>query len=260
MGTVFALQSTVKNSFAVGRERLLGTLIGGFIGFLFACLPWQNFILVALAAILTIVFCNQTKNTNAISLSITICLSILISIGDQHPLTYSFFRTTDTAVGLLIGILVNYFVARPDYEKPTKQLIEHFYQTAHLFFEDLLVHRSIDLSALKNELTLVDQMATKYLEDSVNPTIETTTICDLLEAAHDLRFYLKGLHLLLEEGYEIEGDDQLQLEAFLSQLPSYTIETSRPTLRFQSEPLIRYHLEKISDNLYRIQLRLAEFN
>lgn len=260
MGTVFALQSTVKNSFAVGRERLMGTLIGGFMGFLFACLPWQNFPLVAFAAILTIVFCNQTKNTKAISISITICLSILISIEDQHPLTYSFFRMTDTGIGLLIGILINYFVARPDYSTQMKYLLEHFYQTSQGFFYDLLFHRPINLSDLKEELALVDQMATKYLEDSVNPTIETTTICELLDAAHDLRFYLKGLHLLLEEGYEIEGNDQLQLEAFLSQLPYYPAETSRPTLRLQSEPLIRYHLEKISDSLYHVQLQLAEFN
>lgn len=257
MGTVFALQSTVKNSFTVGRQRLMGTLIGGLLGFLFACLPWQNFLLIALAAILTIVICNQTQNTNAISLSITLCLSILISIEDQHPLTYSFFRMTDTAIGLLIGILVNYFIARPDYLNPMKHLLDHFYQSSQAFFSDLIDHQPIDLKALKDGLTLVDDMASKYLEDTVNPTFESQSICQLLDAAHDLRFYLKGLHLLLEEGYEIEGEDQRQLECFLQELSLKVPNLSDLTFHFQSDPLVCYHLEKICDSFSQIQQQLT---
>lgn len=253
MGTVFALQSTVKNSFSVGKERLIGTLIGGLIGFLFVCLPWQNFLSVALAAILTIVFCNQTKNTNAIGLSITICLSILISIGDQHPITYSFFRMTDTTIGLLIGILVNYFVARPDYSKPMISLLEHFNQLSQMFYRELIYHRPIDLNTLRQELNLVDQMVTKYLEDSVNPTIETQLVQDLRDTTHDIRFYLKGLHLLLTEGHEIEGADQLQLESFLNELPHSKIDESSVPSYFHSEDLVRHHLEKLNDAFYQIQ-------
>lgn len=258
MGTVFALQSTVKNSFTVGRERIVGAFLGGSIGFLFSCLPWQNFFLIACAAILTIVVCNQTKNTSAVSISITICLSILISIRDQNPLTYSFFRITDTAVGLSIGILVNYFVARPNYFEPMKALVEHFYQTSLQLFEELIHHRLIDLSELKNDLKLVDDMARKYLEDSVLVTLENQTIQQLLEHIHDLRFYLKALHLLLEEGYEIEGPDQLALSDFLRELPYYPPQTPSPKINFRSDVLISHHLEKTIQTFYQIQMILNQ--
>lgn len=254
MGTVFALQSTVKNSFVVGQERLLGTFIGGALGFLFACLPWDSFLLIAFAAILTIVFCNQTGNTKAITLSLTICLSILISIEDQYPLAYSFFRMTDTALGLMVGILVNYFIARPDYEKPLIQLFQHVLEQALHYYTSLLTDTPFDPSPFHQSRSLMEDLAKKYLEDTVKPTLESTVIVQLLEDIHDLRFHLKGLRLLLAEKHLIDPQDS---DTILSAIQiRQTSETPFTNLTLQSESLVRYHLEKINGYIQRIQQQL----
>ncbi|MGL4374613.1 MAG: aromatic acid exporter family protein, partial [Turicibacter sp.] len=36
IGTVFAMQNTVKSSFVAGKNRVLGTVIGAIVGFIFA--------------------------------------------------------------------------------------------------------------------------------------------------------------------------------------------------------------------------------
>ena len=55
IGTIFALQNTMKSSLVAGKNRLLGTVMGAIIGFLFAQLQLHSPLFIGLAVIMTIV-------------------------------------------------------------------------------------------------------------------------------------------------------------------------------------------------------------
>lgn len=232
IGTIFALQSTVKNSFAMGRQRILGTLLGGLIGFLFACLPWQNALSAGLAAILTIIICNQTKNSAAISISITICLSILLSIDGQHPLIYSLNRTFDTALGLGLGVLINYFIARPKYFRPLLDTFNSYIVLIQNQVEILEIQGPLDLQTIKEELNYLDQLTEHYLCDSFSQSERPELVQDLNEICHDLRFYLKGLVRLTEiESIPLE---KIHSEVYIYQKQKLTDTLSEAHLLFEA--------------------------
>ena len=65
IGTIFAMQNTVKNSFVAGKNRLFGTVLGAVVGYFFALAHIQSPIYIGLAVVVTIVCCNALKiNTN----------------------------------------------------------------------------------------------------------------------------------------------------------------------------------------------------
>ena len=59
IGTIFALQNTMKSSLVAGKNRLLGTVLGAIIGYFFVRLHCTNSISVGVAVLITIVCCNQ---------------------------------------------------------------------------------------------------------------------------------------------------------------------------------------------------------
>ncbi len=116
IGTIFALQNTMKSSLVAGKNRLLGTVLGAIIGYLFALFQLNSPLFVGIAMIVTIVCCNRSKISASIIIATTVCLSIIMGItADHDPLVYSLLRTTDTSIGIIVGIVVNYVIAQPNY-------------------------------------------------------------------------------------------------------------------------------------------------
>ena len=61
IGTIFALQNTMKSSLVAGKNRLLGTVLGAIIGYLFALFQLNSPLFVGIAMIVTIVCCNRSN-------------------------------------------------------------------------------------------------------------------------------------------------------------------------------------------------------
>lgn len=204
IGTVLAMQQTVKGSFLIGKNRLLGTLIGGVIAYLIALIYTGNtggIILTSLGVIVTICVCNSLKLNDSISIALTVLLSILIGINENDPLTYSAIRIWDTSIGVLIGIIINYFIAQPDYQKVMNEKIQSFY----LILEELVSEKDCELTL--DELQRIKQ-GMKELDDAYRQFIADLPfgggdaeagkhkLDEVLEACHDVYFHSKSLVFL----------------------------------------------------------------
>ncbi len=117
IASAICLQDTVKNSFKMGSQRMIGTIIGGVVGIALASLE-EAFklaaftpILTAIAIVLVIYICTVIKKPGSVSISCIVLLAIMTNLRDTTPILYGLNRMFDTAVGIVIAILVNKYVA-----------------------------------------------------------------------------------------------------------------------------------------------------
>ena len=117
IAAMLAIQPTMESSKQAATNRLVGTLTGGIWGiavFLANIFIFGNphtlvqYAIVSVAAIPLIVIALKLKRPDTISISLVVFLVVAIApVGDMNPVKYVLNRMLDTAMGLLIGILIN---------------------------------------------------------------------------------------------------------------------------------------------------------
>lgn len=106
IAAMFAMDKTIFGSLKLGRNRIVGSIIGASIGILCCYIDRGNPLLCALAIALQIMICNALKLKGAIIISGIMMLIIMGNPGNE-PLYYGAYRTIDTIIGVVIALLVN---------------------------------------------------------------------------------------------------------------------------------------------------------
>lgn len=126
IAAIICMQSTIEDSITIGVNRLIGTFIGGIIGIIMLLiinklnLHWFSAIIAALNVCLIIYICNLIKKPAASVIASIVVLSILIDSNVANPILYSAKRTIETALGVIISIIINRYVTPPKEVKDTK--------------------------------------------------------------------------------------------------------------------------------------------
>lgn len=112
--TIICMKDTVFNSYKSGVDRLVGTLIGGVVGFVFllirqhfALLPTEA-LLVGIGIVLVIYLCTLLKKSDSTAvIACIVFLAIVIGVSDMPAYLYAINRMVDTFVGIVVALLVN---------------------------------------------------------------------------------------------------------------------------------------------------------
>lgn len=118
IAAIICLQPTYNKTFSSGLQRLVGTLIGGIVGYLILLtiyrMPFKELttLLIAPVAILIVIYiCNFISQPASVSISCIVVLSVVMwpnrNISDT--LMYVINRVLDTSMGIIIAMLVNRF-------------------------------------------------------------------------------------------------------------------------------------------------------
>lgn len=113
VAAVISMKDTVGNSVIYGKNRLIGTAIGGAFGIAFLWINMQLFsedykyLIASLGIIIVIYCCNIIKMNEAITIACVVYLIILITLNDKDPYRYAIYRILDTAIGIIISVLIN---------------------------------------------------------------------------------------------------------------------------------------------------------
>lgn len=134
VAAMMCMQDTVENSFKMGKNRMLGTLIGGCVGLLITFLSSTlgnhsavYAILTALGTILAIYLCVLSKAKGAVNSACIVLFAITTNLKGVGSYSYAINRTIDTFVGVVVGILVNRYVL--PYDKNNKDNFEELVTT-----------------------------------------------------------------------------------------------------------------------------------
>jgi len=220
MGAIFGMQSTVSNSFKLGMGRIAGTAIGAFIGFIFAHFELVNPLAIGAAVALVIIICGMLKIQQSILITITLCLLIMFNPNREEGLfNYTFFRTLDTALGVIIGFLINRFIAPPNHLKALITELEILSELSREVLQD-----KCKLSQLKKELPNLALIHGNYQIDQKYDSHEMPNekLLKTVEACSELYFHFKNCDTSVEmiKSYHANEINQtlILLEQTLSEL------------------------------------------
>ena len=116
IAAIICLKSDVEGSREIGKNRVIGTMLGGVCGLIYLLIVPANYlprpvelILISLIASIIIWVMSMAGKPKAISIMAIVFLSITINHGNEGdlPFLFAFNRTFDTMVGVIMAIVVN---------------------------------------------------------------------------------------------------------------------------------------------------------
>lgn len=237
---VVTMQDTIKTSFKMGTQRVLGTLIGGLIGFLLVLISPANPILCGIGIMIVIKCCNMFKLSSLVVSSVTF-LSLYLGYVDSAPLVYSIQRTIDTSIGVIMGLIINYSVARPNYYNNT---INEFEKIKYLCKESLkniaIGKRDLQLDSIENNIKTSEAIYSKLI-DELNyskGSFNLDIIDKSLDLCRQIFFHIKSIELLEKELF-LTKDNYKRLKKL------YKNEQILLQINEDESPVFNFHLNKV---------------
>lgn len=237
---VVTMQDTIKTSFKMGTQRVLGTLIGGLIGFLLVLISPANPILCGIGIMIVIKCCNMFKLSSLVVSSVTF-LSLYLGYVDSAPLVYSIQRIIDTSIGVIMGLIINYSVARPNYYNNT---INEFEKIKSLCKESLkniaIGKRDLQLDSIENKIKTSEAIYSKLI-DELNyskGSFNLDIIDKSLDLCRQIYFHIKSIELLEKELF-LTKDNYKGLKKL------YKNEQILLQINEDESPVFNFHLNKV---------------
>lgn len=122
IGAIFGLGSDMENSWLNGGNRLIGTIVGGFIGMglfrLYICIYpeggfyWPLLMFLFVGVVLLILASQFFKWPGGIQPGGVVLCIILFSTPVETYISYSLNRMLDTGIGVVVALLVNLLLPR----------------------------------------------------------------------------------------------------------------------------------------------------
>ncbi|WP_366923940.1 aromatic acid exporter family protein [Metallumcola ferriviriculae] len=116
IAAIIGIQPSLAQSFTEGWNRVVATIIGGLVGFVMAYFLDTDPVLVGLAVIISIIITLNLKLQNAVVLTAITAAAVMTNVTGPAYL-YAGERLFSTIIGIIIGVLVNFLFAPPNFEQ-----------------------------------------------------------------------------------------------------------------------------------------------
>lgn len=257
MSAIMAMKSSVSDSFIQGKNRMISTLVGITVGLILSYILPQNPLFLGLGIILVIYIHNLFDWKDSTTLSAMV-FSVVFMNTDTGRLAYAVNRTIDTFIGIIISMLVNYFIASPNKESIFLQGVENIYEDSRKIVYNLVRGRSIDIEEIKTVI-LKSEEEYEALKQEIDMNFYRTdaeskynTIFRLLDDIYNsistlAKFKLKPRPILTLENIELMQD--LYNLAIFSNF-DYELE--------DLDIVYNYHLDELLNSLLQIEILLEK--
>lgn len=117
------LQDSVSKTLQEGRDRVIGTIIGGAYGIAFVFFELNKNIItkdigIFLSCILIIYICNLLAQSDLISNTVFVFILVVsVPATEMLPMAYAINRIIDTLVGIIVAVLVNRYFFPPKIQR-----------------------------------------------------------------------------------------------------------------------------------------------
>lgn len=117
VAAILCMQNDHDNSLKVGKNRMIGSIIGGIYGFIGIVLidlinielfNYLHYLILSIFLI-PIIYTNvYLKSSSSTYISCVVFLSITVSHGgDSYPMYFAINRVIDTMVGIVVSLVIN---------------------------------------------------------------------------------------------------------------------------------------------------------
>ena len=245
VGCVASVQDTVKGSLKLGFNRVKGTMMGGLVGFLCVLIKPGDPILCGLGIMATIYGCTMLGINSGIIVSSVTFLSIHLGIIESNPAYYSIHRVLDTSVGVVIGVIINYVLARPDYLELTDKSLNNARKITRECVKSGIINNGFfDRDKLRKKINKLDTIYPKLVDEMkyTKNQVDIDIIENQISLYQSINHHIKSIQLLDEE-ICISYDNYLKIKEI------YDFDTFDWKIDNEKSPVLNYHLSKILEEL-----------
>lgn len=205
IAAVICMQTWVSDSFIVGKNRMIGTFIGALIGLLFALIKPGNIFLIGIGIIGVIYICNLLNKNKSITIGCIVFLAIMVNLTNKTPFIYSSFRLIETFIGIIVSVLVNYFVFPRDHSENLYNVRQDTMNAIFDLYKNK-IHKgeNIDLSKLDNQISRFENLLTSYMSEVTRKRLESAEISNFkkqLRIFKDAYNHLCMLNFVTSDSY-----------------------------------------------------------
>lgn len=254
IAAIIAMKASVSESFTMGKNRMLGTIFGAIIALFFSYTIPINALSIGIGILVIIYTCNLFGWKNAIQMSTIVFLSIILNYEEGRRLNYALYRTFDTLVGLVIGTVINYFIAPPDtnQQKLIKESADDIYSKVKSILESLIIKsKKESLDELKAKLDLLEEEYAVYKKETKLNILKDKDSSKFITDYNKTINYFHNIHGHLNTIFSMESIPSLSeknrkaLESiFEKELPSQESD-AKDTLYI----VYNYHIDKIIEEI-----------
>lgn len=129
IAAVICMKGSINDSLKIGKNRMIGSSIGGIIGLILTFivdifkLPSYHALITGIGIIAAIYLCNNVlKKSGSVTIACILVIAIMENLKGNISYLYALNRIIDTFIGIIIAILVNKYIY--NYEKKLIKQIE----------------------------------------------------------------------------------------------------------------------------------------
>lgn len=163
IAAIISMQSSVVDSFKTGKNRILGTFLGALVGLIFALIGPSNPLLIGIGIIIIISISNWLKWNKSITIAGVVFIAIMVNLNGKSPWVYSLNRITDTIIGIVLAVLINYFISPPI---KVDKVLDHYHQLYSILLQRIKEHlctgEKINLEELNKSIHLLESEFNDY--------------------------------------------------------------------------------------------------
>ena len=126
IAAIVSMQTTVNESLVAGKNRMLATFVGAVIGLIFSYILPYNYFFIGLGIIVVIYIHNIFNWKQSLALSAIVFLAIFLNQGGNR-LYYAIHRLLDTFIGIIVSMIINFFIATPNNVQSLQYIKENIY-------------------------------------------------------------------------------------------------------------------------------------
>lgn len=200
IAAIISMGKTIGSSFQVGKNRVIGTIVGAFIGMLCAMIKPGDAIVCGIGIIILITICNILKVQGAISVGGIVLVAIMVNLNGRNPFIYSLNRVYDTLIGILIALLINVLFVPYNTLSKIKNDFEDLKPIIKANFEILAEKRSLpNLKNLKKKIDVMEQEIRSYQSEFhiKKNTSEIQVLSDKIRHLRNIYTHMEVLDSLL---------------------------------------------------------------
>lgn len=255
IAAIISMESSLTLSFKVGRNRMLGTLVGAFVGFVFASIQPENAILCGIGIVIIIFILNKLNWNSSISIAGIVFIAIMVNLEGHSPLLYGAHRILDTFIGIGVALVVNFMIFPHEMDNELYQKHQAVSQKGRELVEQTLYTRQpVNLTEFNRNLSQLEQQITQHSPDY---KIRNPHKISLEQVLIDLHKYQNiSTHLAVLQDMRLGSPlTEENSEKIRVLFPALKIELPSPPNEFSV--VYNYHVEQILNALLPIPSLLA---
>jgi uncharacterized membrane protein YgaE (UPF0421/DUF939 family) len=250
IAAIICMQNTVEESFKVGRNRVLGTILGAVIGVIFYSIRPTSILLSGVGIMIVIYICNLVKWNKSVTIAGIVFCVIMTNLDGRDPFFYALNRVLDTLLGIIVAVLVNYFIVPPNrLERILEESNEIIIRLMNLVKYKIVDNISINLNEIYSDIQNLEKNIDGYVYTfklNKEEKIEIERINNIIEMSKEICLNLKTIEYIKED-YKLNEKNYHNIVKLYGGFDR-NIKNSNNNINI----VFNYHLDKIINNVKRI--------